>query len=67
LILELRNPEIDDQMLAARAGLEAAKADLEARRIATAQPGSRPASELIASVQADFMKAPSCRLKPKAS
>lgn len=34
LILELRNPEIDDQMLAARAGLEAAKADLEARRIA---------------------------------
>lgn len=33
LILELRNPEIDDQMLAARAGFEAAKADLEARRI----------------------------------
>lgn len=33
LILELRNPEVDDQMLAARAAYEAARADLEARRI----------------------------------
>ena len=32
LIIELGNPEIDDQMLSARAALEAAKADLDARR-----------------------------------
>lgn len=52
LILELRNPEIDDQMLAARAGLEAAKADLEARRIALlSQVLDQQAN--LASVQAD--------------
>lgn len=32
VIVELRNPEIDDQVLAAQAALAAAKADLEARR-----------------------------------
>ncbi len=52
LILELRNPEIDDQMLAARAGLEAAKADLEARRISLmSQVLDQKAN--LAAVQAD--------------
>lgn len=32
VILELRNPEIDDQVLAAQAALAAARADLEARK-----------------------------------
>lgn len=33
VLLEMRNPEIDDQVLSARAAFEAARADLEARRI----------------------------------
>jgi HlyD family secretion protein len=53
LILELRNPEIDDQMLGARAAVEAAKADLEARRISL-QSQVLDQQAQIASVQADF-------------
>ena len=56
LIIELANPEIDDQMLAARAALEAAKADLDARRV---QLESQVLDQqaLIASVEADFQGA----------
>jgi len=53
LILELRNPEIDDQMLAARAALEAAKADREARRIQL-QSQLLDQRANLASVQADY-------------
>ena len=53
LILELRNPEIDDQMLAARAAFEAAKADREARRIQL-QSQILDQKANLASVQADY-------------
>lgn len=53
LILELRNPEIDDQMLAARAAFEAAKADREARRIQL-QSQVLDQKANLASVQADY-------------
>ncbi|MBK9654466.1 MAG: HlyD family efflux transporter periplasmic adaptor subunit [Rhodanobacteraceae bacterium] len=53
LILELRNPEIDDQMLAARAAYEAAKADLQARKIQL-QSQILDQKANLASVQADF-------------
>lgn len=52
LILELRNPEIDDQMLSARAAFEAAKADLQARKIQL-QSQILDQKANFASVQAD--------------
>ncbi len=52
-ILELRNPEIDDQMLAARAAFEAAKADREARRIQL-QSQVLDQKANLAAVQADY-------------
>lgn len=52
LILELRNPEIDDQMLSARAAFEAAKADLQARKIQL-QSQILDQKANLASVQAD--------------
>lgn len=52
LIIELRNPEIDDQMLAARAAFEAARADLDARRVQL-ESQILDQQALIASVNAD--------------
>jgi len=56
LIIELGNPEIDDQMLSARAALEAAKADLDARRVQL-ESQMLDQQALIASVEADFQGA----------
>lgn len=53
IIMQLRNPETDDQLLAARAAFEAAKADLEARRISL-QSGVLDQKAQIATVRADF-------------
>jgi len=53
LIIELRNPEIDDQMLAARAAFEAARADLDARRVQL-ESAILDQQALIASVNADY-------------
>lgn len=52
IIIELRNPEVLDQVLSASAALQAAKADLDARRIAL-QSSVLDQQALIASVRAD--------------
>lgn len=52
VIIELRNPEINDQVLGARAAFEAGKADLDAR-IISLQSAILDQQANIASVQAD--------------
>ena len=52
LILKLTNPEIDDQVLFANAAVQAAKADLEAKRIGLSSQVLDQRAQ-IASVQAD--------------
>ena len=53
IIMQLRNPETDDQLLSAQAAFQAANADLEARRISL-QSSVLDQQAQIASVRAEY-------------